>query len=114
MADNKADKALKKVIINLTPSEYLGKPVPIEAQVQIDISDKLDANKFYYLENIQVDYKNMTGKTMSYVSYEDYSNFKEKVENILDAAIVNAKQRESLQKLLNSAFYDGTRFDCMI
>lgn len=114
MTEDKADKALKKVIINLTPSEYLGKPVPIDAQVQIDISDKLDANKFYYLENIKVNYKNMAGKTVSYVSYEDYSNFKEKVENILDAAIVNAKQRESLQKLLNSAFYDGTRFDCMI
>lgn len=114
MADNKADKALKKVIINLTPSEYLGKPVPTEAQVHIDISDKLDAEKFYYLENIKVDYKNMTGKTVSYVSYEDYSDFKKKVENILDAAIVNAKQRESLQKLLDSAFYDSARFGCMI
>lgn len=114
MTENKADKALKKVIINLTPSEYLGKPVPIEAQVQIDISDKIDAEKFYYLDNIKVNYKNETGKTVSYVSYEDYSRFKEKVENILDAAIVNAKQRESLQKLLNSAFYDSSRFDCML
>lgn len=114
MAEDKAEKALRKVIINLTPSEYLGKPVPIEAQVQIDISDKLDNNKLYYLESIEVDYKNMTGKTISYVSYEDFSNFKEKVENILDAAIVNSKQRESLQKLLNSAFYDDTRFDCML
>ena len=114
MTEDKAENALRKVIINLTPSEYLGKPVPIEAQVQIDISDKLDASKLYYLESIKVDYKNMTGKTISYVSYEDYSNFKEKVENILDAAIVNAKQRESLQKLLNSAFYDDTRFDCML
>lgn len=114
MTEDKTAKALRKVIINLTPSEYLGKPVSIEDQVQIDISDKLDTNKLYYLESIKVDYKNMTGKTISYVSYEDYSNFKEKVENILDAAIVNAKQRESLQKLLNSAFYDDTRFDCMI
>lgn len=114
MTEDKADKALREVIVNLTPSEYLGKPVPIEAQVQIDISDKLNANKLYYLENIKVNYKNMTGKTISYVSYEDYSNFKEKVENILDAAIVNAKQRESLQKLLNSAFYDSARFDCML
>lgn len=114
MTEDKAEKALRKVIINLTPSEYLGSPVPIGAQVQIDISDKLDNSKLYYLESIKVDYKNMNGKTISYVSYEDYSNFKEKVENILDAAIVNAKQRESLQKLLNSAFYDDTRFDCML
>lgn len=114
MTENKAsDKALKKVIINLTPSEYLGKPVPNDAPIKIDVSDKLDPEKFYYLDNIKIDYGEY-GKTMAYVSYEDYSSFKEKVENILDATIVNSKQRESLQKLLNNAFYDSTKFDCMI
>lgn len=113
MTENKADKALKKVIINFTPSEYLGKPVPIDACIQIDASDKLDPEKYYYLDNIKVDYGDY-GKTLGYVSFEDYTAFKEQVENILDATIVNSKQRESLQKLLNSAFYDSSKFGCMI
>lgn len=113
MTEDKAEKALREVVINLTPSEYLGKQVPMDASIQIDVSDKLDPEKYYYLENIKVDYGDY-GKTVAYISYEDYISFKEKVENILDATIVNSKQRESLQKLLNSAFYSSSRFDCTI
>lgn len=85
----------------------------MDASIQIDVSDKLDPEKYYYLENIKVDYGDYR-KSVAYISYNDYASFKEKVENILDATIVNSKQRESLQKLLDNAFYDSSRFDCML
>lgn len=113
MADNKADKALKKVIINLAPEENFGRPIADDELIKIDITDKLDQSKSYYLENIRVDYENF-GKDVSYVTYMEFQSFKEKVENILDATIVNAKQRESIQKLLNQAYYSGAKYDSML
>ena len=104
MTENKANKALRKVIINLVPSEYILGPVPESAEINIDISDKLDAH-VYALGGIRVS----TGgydRTLFYISDEAYKNFKDRVEDILDAAIVNTKQRESLQRLLDQAFYD--------
>ena len=109
MTEDKADKALRKVIVNLIPEEYSGKPIPENVSVPIDISDKLEDGKYYCLENIQVEYETH-GNTISYITYAEYEQFKSAVENILDATIVNTKQRESIQKLLNNAFYNGPRF----
>lgn len=112
MTENKADKALRKVIINLIPQEKYGGPVVEDDLLKIDISDKLD-DKHYCLENIKINYEDY-GDTLSYIPFEDYRQFKIAVENILDATIVNSKQRESIQKLLNNAFYNSEKFDAVI
>ena len=109
MMEDKADKALRKVIINLAPKEYYGRPLPTDAVVSIDISDKLEDGKYYYLESIKAEYE--THENMiEYIPLAEYEQFKKAVENILDATIVNTKQRESVQKLLNNSFYNTPRF----
>jgi len=109
MTEDKAS-ALRKVIINLTPEEYHGGPVPTDAVIPIDISDKLEDGKYYYLESIKVEYETR-GNTIGYIPFAEYEQFKKAVENILDATIVNAKQRDSIQKLLDNAFFNTPRFD---
>ena len=113
MADNKAEKALRKVIINLAPEEKFGEPIMVDDLIQVDITDKLDPTKLYYLASAKVDYVDF-GKEVTYVSFKEFEDFKEKVENILDATIVNAKQRESIQRLLNQAYYSGAKYDSML
>lgn len=109
MSEDKAVKALRKVIVNLIPEEYRGVPVPNDVVVAIDISDKLEEGEHYCLENIKVEY-DTNGNTIGFVPYAEFEQFKSAVENILDATIVNAKQRDSIQKLLNNAFYNTPRF----
>lgn len=109
MTEDKAEKALRKVIINLIPEEYRGGPIPNDVVVSIDISDKLEDGKYYCLENIQTEYETHEN-TIGYIPYAEYERFKSAVENILDATIVNAKQRDSIQKLLNDAFFNAQRF----
>lgn len=109
MTEDKANKALRKVIINLIPEEYAGKPIPEGVITQIDISDKLEDGKYYCLDSIDAEYETHSNR-IGYVPFEDYSQFKTAVETLLDATIVNAKQRESVQKLLDRAFYTGPRF----
>lgn len=113
MADNKADKALKKVIINLAPEEKFGEPIMEDELTQIDISDELDLSKTYFLTSIKIDSSDYV-HSVHYVPFREFEDFKEKVENILDATIVNAKQRESIQKLLNQAYYSGNKYDGML
>ena len=109
MAEDKAVKALRKVIVNLVPEEYSGRPIPNDVIVSIDISDKLEEDKNYCLESIKAEYETH-GNTIGFVPYAEYEQFKKAVENILDATIVNTKQRDSIQKLLNNAFYNAPRF----
>lgn len=107
MTENKAKKALKKVIINLTPRRYDKAPVlkVDEVAVKIDISDKLAEGEEYYLESIEVE-KGAYGRTIHYIPYARIEHFKDAVGHILDATIVNAKQRKSAQILLENAFYN--------
>lgn len=109
MTEDKAEKALRKVIINLIPEEYSGKPIPNDVVVSIDISDKLEEGRYYCLENIKAEYETHEN-TIGYLPYAEFEQFKSAVENILDATIVNAKQRDSIQKLLDSAFFNVPRF----
>ena len=109
MTEDKAVKALRKVIVNLIPEEYSGKPIPNDVIVPIDISDKLEEGKYYCLESIKAEYETHEN-TIGYIPFVEYEHFKKAVENILDATIVNMKQRESIQKLLNNAFYNAPRF----
>lgn len=110
MTEDKAEKALRKVIVNLIPEEYHGGPIPNDVVVPIDISDKLEDEKGYYLTNICLEYCSEYGtskKTISYVPFDEYQTFKESVETILDSVLVNDKQRKSVQRLLDRAFWDG-------
>ena len=109
MTEDKVEKTLRKVIINLIPEEYSGKPIPNDVIVSIDISDKLEEGKYYCLESIKAEY-DTHGNTIGFVPYAEFEQFKSAVENILDATIVNAKQRDSIQKLLNDAFFSAPRF----
>lgn len=109
MTEDKAEKALRKVIVNLIPEEYSGKPIPNDVIVSIDISDKLEEGRYYCLENIKAEYETHEN-TIGFVPYAEYEQFKKAVENILDATIVNTKQRDSIQKLLNDAFFNAPRF----
>lgn len=109
MTEDKADKALRKVIVNLIPEEYSGKPIPENVTTEIDISDKLEEGRYYCLESIKAEYKTHEN-TIGYIPFAEYEQFKKAVENILDATIVNAKQRDSIQRLLNNAFYNAPRF----
>lgn len=109
MTEDKAVKALRKVIVNLIPEEYHGGPIPNDVVVPIDISDKLEEGKYYFLESVKAEYETHEN-TIGFVPYAEYEQFKKAVENILDATIVNTKQRESIQKLLNNAFYNAPRF----
>lgn len=109
MTEDKAVKALRKVIVNLVPEEYSGRPIPEGVTTKIDISDKLEDGRYYCLESIKAEYETH-GNTIGFVPYAEYEQFKKAVENILDATIVNTKQRESIQKLLNDAFFNAPRF----
>ena len=104
MAENKVATTLRKVIINFVPEEYAGKPISEGVIKQIDISDKLENGKYYCLYSVQAKYDTHESE-ITYIPFEDYNQFKIEVENILDATIVNAKQRESVQRLLDQAFY---------
>lgn len=109
MTEDKAVKAIRKVIVNLIPEEYSGRPIPENVTVPIDISDKLEDGKYYCLESIKAEYETHEN-TIGFVPYAEYEQFKSAVENILDATIVNTKQRDSIQKLLNNAFFNTPRF----
>lgn len=113
MTENKADKALRKVIINLLPQEKANGPILEADYLEIDISDKLEANKYYCLESVRVDHKSYS-HTINYIPFDDYKQFKVAVEDILDATIVNAKQRASVQRLLDQAFYMRSKAEASI
>lgn len=113
MTEDKADKALRKVIINLVPQEKYGQPVEDKDILKIDISNKLKEGKYYCLNEIRVERENV-GYSIKYVPFNRLLQFKDSVENLLDATIVNSKQRESLQKLLDAAFYSSENFDAGI
>lgn len=104
MTEDKAAEALRKVTINLKPIEYQHGVTPDDVITMIDISDKLD-DKRYCLDSICVE-EGGYGNITRYVPFDQYQQFKREVENILDATIVNAKQRESIQKILNNAFFN--------
>lgn len=104
MAEDKAEKALRKVIINLIPKSICGDgPVCLDEEaLHIDISDKLDNRERYFLGGISEEENNFK-RWIHYVSQDDFLIFKLEIENIFDAVIVNAKQRKSVQKMLDSA-----------
>lgn len=105
MTKNKAEKALKKVIINFSKDDSpIEHPVLDDDMVKVDVTDKL-SDGYYCFEGIRIEYGG-GGMTKYYISGEMFDHFKASVEQILDAVIVNTKQRESVQGLLSKAYWD--------
>lgn len=112
MVEDKAS-ALRETIINFVPQRLYGGPVLEEDILKIDISRMLKPDEFFCLDSITVGDADH-GVTIRYVPWEDYNQFRIAVENILDAVIVNDKQRKSIQKLLNDAFFNSKKFEAAI
>lgn len=113
MTEDKVDTTLRKVIINLVPQRLYGMPVLEDECLKIDISDDIPDDELFCLHDIEVQRGKYSG-TFHYIPWQDHESFKSAVENILDATIVNSKQRESIQKLLNAAFYTSIKFDAKL
>ena len=103
MADNKAEKALKKVIINLT-----NKPANVACSedelVQIDITEQFP-EKGYYLAGITVDRGKGDRHTIEFVEADWLRRIADDIDTILDATLVNTKQRESVGKLIRQCVW---------
>lgn len=113
MTEDKAEKALKQVTINFIPADKSNAPVVVSDVLSLDITDKL-GEKEYCLDSIHISYGSELQSHITYIPLEEANQFKNVVETILDAVIVNSKQRESAQKLLDNAFYNRPRYDGVI
>lgn len=113
MTKDKADKALRKVIINLTTNPVSAVPIASDDSVSIDISDRLEEGKRYSIVGIKVEEGDL-GCNRGIIMEAAYNDFKKRVEDLLDATIVNAKQRESVQRLLNQAYWASRNYENLI
>lgn len=102
MTENKADKAIKKVIINFTnqPANVVSSE---DEMVKIDISDKLPDG--YYLDSITVDRGGNNNHTITFMERDWLRSIADDIDVILDATLVNTKQRESAGQLIKRALY---------
>lgn len=108
MTEDKADKALRKVYINLIPSGYRDDVVlPENASTKIDISDKLNDKEYYIFNGITVE-RDGHKTVLSYVSYDQYIQFRNSVRNIIEASLVNSSQKDAVNKLIDEAFYQNS------
>lgn len=113
MTEDKVDTTLRKVIINLVPERLNGMPILEDECLKIDISNDIPDNGLFCFHDIEVQ-RGKYHDRFHYIPWRDHENFKNAVENILDATIVNSKQRESIQKLLDAAFYTSIKFDAKL
>lgn len=108
MTENKADKALRKVYINFT-----NKPFNLvsseDEMVKIDITDDLPEG--YYLSSITVDRGGSNAHSIEFMERDWLRSILSDINTILDATLVNAKQRESVGSLIEQCIYkDRGRF----
>lgn len=102
MTEDKAKKALRKVIINFTNKPY--NIVSSEDEmVKIDVTDQLPEN--YYLDSITIDRGGSNVHTIEFIERERLRSIADDIDTILDATLVNAKQRESVGQLIKQCIY---------
>lgn len=102
MTENKAEKALRKVIINFTNKPY--NVVSSEDEmIKIDVTDQLPNN--YYLDSITVDRGGSNVHTIEFMERDNLRRIADDIDTILDATLVNAKQRESVGQLIKQCIY---------
>lgn len=102
MTEDKADKAVRKVIINFT-----NKPFNVVSSddelIKIDVSDKLPEG--YYFSHITVDKGGTNCYSIEFIERDWLESLQRDIETILDATLVNAKQRESVGALIEQCIY---------
>lgn len=102
MTENKADKALKKVIINFT-NQPAGLVSSEDEMIKIDISDKLPDG--YYLDSITVDRGDNNSHSIGFMERDWLRSIADDIDIILDATLVNTKQRESVGQLIKRTLW---------
>ena len=102
MTENKADKALRKVTVNFINHPDTNCGSSDDSMTSVDISAYLPDRCYFHSIDVTRDEKLV--ETIYFISRGDYEHFRREVENILDATIVNTKQRDSIQRLLTKAF----------
>lgn len=102
MTEDKAEKALRKVIINFTnkPSNLVCSE---DEMVKIDISDQLPED--YYLSYITIDRGGSNTHSIEFMERAWLSSIADDIDTILDATLVNAKQRESVGMLIRQCIF---------
>lgn len=102
MTEDKADKALRKVIINFT-----NKPDAVvcseDELIKIDVSDQVPED--FHLSHITVDRGGNNRQSIDFIERDWLQAIKHDIDTVLDATIVNAKQRESVGRLVHQAIY---------
>lgn len=102
MTEDKAEKALRKVIINFTNKPY--NVVSSEDEmIKIDVTDQLPEG--YYLDSITVNRGGSNVHTIEFMERDKLRTIMEDIDTILDATLVNAKQRESVGELIEQCIY---------
>lgn len=102
MTETKANKALKKVTLNFTnnPASLVCSE---DELVEIDITDQLPEN--YYLISATVDRGGTYTHTVEFMEKAWLKDIADEIDTILDATLVNAKQRESVGQLVKRAIW---------
>ena len=113
MAEDKVNTTLRKAVINLVPQRLYGGPILDEECLKIDISDYLPEGEPFCFHSIDIQ-RGQYNTSVRYIPWQDYGQFRDAVINILDATIVNSKQRESIQKLLDTAFFASVKFEAAL
>lgn len=102
MTEDKAEKALKKVTVNFT-----NKPFNLvcseDEMVKIDISN--DIPDGYYLDSITVDRGGNNTHSIEFMERDWLRSIMADINTILDATLVNAKQRESVGSLIEQCLF---------
>lgn len=114
MTDNKADKALKDVKIQLIIKQ--SQPVGTKRYVPVDITDsvldslgrgyQLGYYQRFFPQDIQgviVDGEN-TSEQARLFTIEDLNEIKEQIEQLVDVAVVNGAQNKALKQQILSRF----------
>lgn len=102
MTEDKADKALRKVIINFTNKPF--NLVNTEDElVKIDVSDQLPEG--YYLSYITVDRGGSNTHAIDFMEKDWLKSIANDIDTILDATLVNSKQRESVGTLIRQCIF---------
>lgn len=102
MTEDKADKALREVIINFTNQPY-NIVTSEDEMIKIDVTDQLP--KGYYLDSITVNRGGSNVHTIEFMESDKLRGIADDIDTILDATLVNAKQRESVGQLIKQCIY---------
>lgn len=103
MTENKADKALRKVIVNFTNKPTFNAVISEDEMIRVDITDKLPGE--CYFSGITIDRGEGDTITLDFIYRGWLDSVVRDIDTVLDATLVNSKQRESVGKLIKQCIY---------